>query len=519
MDPIVTTALVGTVRQERVNLATGTPVDTLIAELPEGEIERKFLLSAGAWAIYRQAGKQSQRIAAVPEQAKAEQLRECSPGAALLLSRLLAGEQKPLLVEALERLHQKELRLPYHLLLHALNTTGREIRAAVFPVLGERGIWLSQLNRPWKWVQDFLPADTGSLPSDAETVWQEGSLGQRVEILRRLRAVDPGKACDWLKAVWKQEKAYTRGDFLTTLEVGLSAADEPFLEAALDDHVASVRAMAVSLLTRLPDSAFCTRMRQRGQNMITRRKEKLVVEPPRELSKDWQRDGIVENPPGTVAQRAWWLIQVLSSIEPAFWETHLGAQPTELFKLLAEDRWQMQVMEGWSKAAMSYNAPGWMMPLWAWWCEHHQEALEKRHLTDYNYREQLLKCMPGPVAEQIILDMINGGGGKPQGDWWELLAELHRPWSVKFAQTYLRLLRKHNTFEGIDVNVLNPRSDPWFNDLPSLALALPADCFTEALHPWEVPDDPGWQIQYIRQQLQEFTETIQMRQKIHEEIA
>src|SRR5262249_34685965 len=150
----------------------------------------------------------------------------------------------------------------------ALNTTGKEMRAALFPLLGERGRWLSQFSDSWKWVNNYLVADEGGLPADAETIWQEGTPGQRVEILRRLRAVDPGKAREWLDDVWKQEKADVRGDFINALEIGLNADDEPFLEKALDDRASGVRETAALLLARLPASAFSERMRQRGQSLL-----------------------------------------------------------------------------------------------------------------------------------------------------------------------------------------------------------------------------------------------------------
>src|SRR5487761_506882 len=88
-DPIVAIALAGTSRQEQVNFATDTPVDALLAELPESEVERTFLLSAGAWAIYRQAGTQARQSTETCTTAGAEILRECSPEAALQVSRLL----------------------------------------------------------------------------------------------------------------------------------------------------------------------------------------------------------------------------------------------------------------------------------------------------------------------------------------------------------------------------------------------------------------------------------------------
>jgi hypothetical protein len=506
-----------------VKLTTGTPVDALLAQLSEGEVERAFLLGAGAWAVYRQAGTQAQESTETYEPAAAETLRECSPGAALLISRLLNGEQANLLPEALERMSRYKLRLPFRLLPLALNTTGKETRAALFPLLGERGRWLSQFNSSWNWVNNHLALDEDGLPEGAETIWQEGTLSQRVAILRRQRAADPAKALAWLEDVWKQEKAEARGDLLETLEVGLNSADEPFLENALDDRANGVRATAALLLARLPNSALNQRMRERGQHMLQMINGRIRIEQPGEFEKSWLRDGMTEKPPRTISQRSWWLFQMLRTIEPTFWESHLHACPAELLELLPSDyAWKMPIIEGWSKAAITFKTQSWLEQLWSWWYEHYQEAQEKQTLLDYGYREQLLKVLPAPVTERLLLGLYKKNTGDLLVSWPELLSELPRPWSVELAQLYLRLFRERATVERMKDENFNPYADHWFNDLSSIALALPPAHFAEALRPLEFPESETnkarWQIQYAENQFKAFTETVHMRQKIHEEI-
>ncbi|MBV9709351.1 MAG: hypothetical protein JO011_00375, partial [Ktedonobacteraceae bacterium] len=487
MDPIVTTALVGTAHQGHVNLATATPVDALIDELPAGEIERKLLLSAGAWAVYRQAGRKAQQIAVVPEPSAPETLRPCSRKAALLLSRLLKGEHTDLLPEALERLRKAGMHLPFNLLpqaLNGLNHQSKELHAIIFPVLGERGRWLSTFNPAWNWVRDFLPGDENSLSADAETIWQEGTTAQRVEILYRLRAVDQEKARSWLEAAWKQEKAEVRCELAATLEIGLSASDEAFLENALDDRAASVRAVAASLLARIPTSAFVGRMYTRGSAMLNRVKGKLSVEPPNEIEKDWLRDGIIENPPEKQGKRTMWLIQVLSTIPPTFWETHLGARPAELIALTTKDKqWGSAVIYGWSGAVSNYNTPDWVLPLWNWWCRNYDKVKDD-DIRDYYMRAKLLKCMSPREAEQAILTLLAEEKREPDNHWLDLLSELPRPWSVEFGHACLQLLRTYCSMQRIKAKNFNPYSDPWFGHLPIVALSLPAACFAEAQQPW-----------------------------------
>ena len=510
-------ALAGTSRQEHITFTTGTPVDALLAKLPEGEAERTFLLEAGAWAVYRQAGARAQQAGEVPAPAIAETLRECSAGAALLISRLLAGEQDALLPEALAHLRQQGLRLPFRLLPLALNTTNKETRTALFPLLGERGHWLSQFNQSWKWVNNYLASEQVGLPTDAESIWQEGTLGQRVEILRRQRAIDPGKAREWLAAVWKQEKAEARADLLDTLEVGLQTDDEPFLEKALDDRAGGVRSTAANLLSLLPGSAFSERMRQRGQILLQMINGRVRIELPAELEQAWQRDGIAENPPRNLSKRGWWLIQTLAAIEPTFWETRLGATPARLLDLLpSDDVWRLQVIEGWSKAARKFQAVSWLEPLWFWWDEHYKEAVEQWQLTEYSYSEQLMQHMPGEMAERIMLNLIK----RPDADQtaWSLLSKISTPWSSAFAQTYLRYFRENCTREKIEQENFNSYVNPWLVNASVAAQALPISCLAEAAQAWDLPEDGKWQVQYAIQRIEAFREIIHTRQKIYEEI-
>ncbi len=518
MDPIVTTALVGTAHQERVNLATGTPVDALIDGLSISEDERKLLLSAGAWAVYRQAGQQPRQIAAVPKPAAPETLRVCTPEAALLLSRLLNGEQAELLPEALQRLREVGMHIPHRLLPLALSKVTKAQRAALFPVLGERGRWLSQFNSSWDWVSDFLSADENGLPADAETLWQEGTAAQRVEILRRLRAVDPATARTWLEGVWKQEKADIRCDLLNTLETGLDATDEALLERALDDRAPSVRLVAASLLAHIPTSAYVARMCTRGSSMIKQANGKLGLELPATFGKDWQRDGIVEKPSSHFGKRAWWLIQILAAIPPTFWETNLGVGPTELLSLLPDNEWKGNVIDGWSKAAISYNASGWVMPLWNWWQEHFEQQ-DKKHMTDSSAREKLFQFMSQHEAEGIVLALLNDQQNMQTNDWEVFLLELPRPWSDMFGRAYLHFFREYYQTRKAQITNPNPYHDAWLSSLSGVALALPSVCFVEAQQDWEpLEEGKSWQIQSVNNTMREFVETIHIRQKIQKEI-
>ena len=74
MNTLVTTAIVGTGQVENTDLVTDTPIDALAAQLPADNTERSLLLTAGAWAIYRQAGYCAEPAPTIPQSAQAEVL-------------------------------------------------------------------------------------------------------------------------------------------------------------------------------------------------------------------------------------------------------------------------------------------------------------------------------------------------------------------------------------------------------------------------------------------------------------
>ncbi len=511
----VTTALVGTARQEQTDVVTGTPIDSLAAELPAQEIERRLLLQAGIWAVYRQSGEIALHIDDVPAPAPDETLPACSQSIARLLHSMLLGEHEDLLPTALHYLREADLRLPYELLPQALSVRNATLQEAVFPVLGERGMWLGQFNPAWSWVKNFLPVVDGALPDDAETTWQEGTTGQRSEILRRLRSIDPAKARAWLEGVWKQEKAEARLELIQTLEVGLSSEDEPFLEKALDDRAASVKAVVPAMLARIPTSAFVQRMVSRADAILTNDGSNLKLKLPAAFDKMWLRDGIDEKPQTGVGERSWWMVQIIGSVPPSHWEEQFGLAPVALVAMAEADTSGVSLIEAWSRAAHLFAAQSWIEPLWDWW----QKLPRKKYAPLVaRMRDELLQHVPAALLESKVLPMMLNHTLSEFEDWKDLLNLLPTPWSREFGDAYLQAIRSHVATLKLDKKNYYPYMDWWFGSLEATATGLPFSCFSLALEAWPLPEESCWQYDQWRDQLQEFTRTLRIRQQLKEEL-
>ena len=141
----------------------------------------------------------------------------------------------------------------------------RALRPAVAGVLGHRGRWLAAHRADW---QRVVAGAAGPDPADGPDVWHTGSRAERAGYLAALRDTDPAAARDLLAAGWASETGDDRAELLPVLARGLSAADEEFLEAALDDRKGAVRTAAVRLLARLPGSAWCRRAAERAGPLL-----------------------------------------------------------------------------------------------------------------------------------------------------------------------------------------------------------------------------------------------------------
>lgn len=518
MPDIVKTALVGTGQQNQPDSKTGTAVDNLLSNLATDSPERQLLLAAGSFAVYQQARQIAKIIEELPEPAPAEQLRPCSSKAAALLHDMFLGKHKDLLSEAFQFMQQTGTHLPYELLPIALNLSDTQLRTLFYPILGERGKWLSQFHPEWHWVRQFLPLSGETLPAHAESLWQDGSLEQRCAILRHQRAINPAQARSWLEEVWKKEKAEARSALLSTFKAGLSDADEPFLEKALDDRSSTVRLIACELLMCLPDSAYLERMLSRADQILSLDQGKIVAKAPAKYDKSWTRDGIFEKPESKLGERAWWMLQILSRVPPQHWEERLQNTPEALIKQLEkiDDHWANTVIEGWTRAAIFYRAASWLQPLWRWWHRHPVQP-NIHGVTTGDMRAELLACMSSEEAEQVMLPVIHDLTSE-RDNRSSLISNLPQPWSEAFSKEYLSKLRHYLASASFVKKNYYPYYDSWYQSLEVAARALAPSSLSLALEPWNLPEDNSWEIRAWHEQIATFTEAVRIRKQFIEEM-
>lgn len=325
-----------------------------------------------------------------------------------LLKQAMEDGPEDMLAPSFAALNGAGLRLPNTLLVQALHQ-GRqsiELRDWLLPVLGERGRWLAAQNPQWAYAAGVQET------ADAEQIWQEGSIAQRVSLLESERGSDPAKARARLEASLKELNAKERAPMVAALHQGLSMDDEPLLEKLLADRSKEVRENAAQLLTRLPASAHSQRMAGWLQAMLSQdTKGDWQIEPPTEGNKEWERDGITLQLPAYVkGERAWWLQQLVALTPLEFWQQTLQKTPEELWLWSHHSDWKSALRQGWLKALDGQYDLRWLPLLQSMESDSRAQALLPPLLDQLTpeQREALwLERLQRKQGQSAIIDALN----------------------------------------------------------------------------------------------------------------
>ena len=218
--------------------------------------------------------------------------------------------------------------------------------------------WLAGLNPDWNFAADDSPEH-----------WETGGREQRLAILRGWRTSQPADAREKMAAVWSTEPADVRSAFLGTLAEGLSDEDAAFLERALDDRSKDVRRLAATLLARLPNSPFVTRMVERSVPLLAFHKGGLLtrsslnVKLPDEPDASARRDGLdpkdLETPRTMGGEKAGLLAHIVGAVPLRRWTEAFQQTPESLLKAAERHDFAAAITSGWALAAVRQRDCAW----------------------------------------------------------------------------------------------------------------------------------------------------------------
>jgi Family of unknown function (DUF5691) len=515
MDELTKIAMIGTGKLTGPLPPTEHPVDALFARREDGDREHSLLLRIGAQAVYAVAGRKGPGGIELPEASPPETKALASRAMARLLETAAATAESRLLLEFFGRMSARRVVLPHHLLPLILDSRDDAIRRGVISVLSERGVWLARQNPAWSYFH--APSEIVSDGADVELrrVWDEGTIDDRCRVLKTVRGRDPHQGREWIAEALAREKPAHRTKLLCALETGLGADDEPFLESCLNDRSPAVGRAAAGLLCGLAGSALAGRMRARAGAMLALDKAKLVCTPPPALDRDWERDGIPEQPPAGQGQRAFGVESVLALIPPSHWQAVFGLTPPTLVGAITDDPFAAAVCSGWTKAALAYArhdavSAEWLVPLWRHWAASVRSATASDRRTIIERLLALLALMPSDRAEEMITSHLEPSLGWDEVDVLTLVPALPRPWSAEFCATLLETAR-HKLERTAD-----QASHRWASVLEECACAVPPAAFLRVLAPWKLaPPEPAqtWFATATKTEIDKLCTVIELRRQ------
>ncbi|MFE3703065.1 DUF5691 domain-containing protein, partial [Nocardia tengchongensis] len=243
-----------------------------------------------------------------------------------------------------------------------------------------------------------------------------------------------------LAGSWRTESGPGKADLLAVLADGLSLADEPLLETALDDRRAEVRRLAADLLGRLPDSAFAQRMSQRaaawlsfGTGPVT---PSLVTTGPGVLDDAARRDGVGDSfgytayhAGGAPDMAAEWLQRVVAGTPLRHWERLLGSAEAAVRVSMSEAVCG-PMFAGWTDAALAQGDPEWARALFA--------AISGPNIRNADSDKQRALFALQPEADQV--SYLRGLDSSWLAEIESMLRAMPQPWPGPMAEHVLRLL-------------------------------------------------------------------------------
>ncbi|WP_433711372.1 SWIM zinc finger family protein [Nocardia sp. CA-084685] len=430
-EELTSVALLGTARRAADPARLAAPVAAAATRL-RTDPALLLLESAALRGAFARGGV-SVSTAAKPEPAVDDARRLLPRAAASRLARLLR-DRSPFLPEWFTAAAPFDYRAPDALcaLLLEQAKADTELREPLLRLAGTRGRWLADQNPDWRDLVRQGPSDTPTAQS-----WLFGQPPERREWLTELRGRDAKAAREALIASWPKESGPLKAELLAILADGISADDEPLLEAALDDRRSDVRRVAAALLPLLPSSAFTQRMTRRASAWVTVEHmllhPNLVVRIPEELDDADRRDGINDRTveftyrwDGAPDLRAGRLRQLVAATPLTHWESELGA-PHKATRAKISERFRQPLFDGWVDAALAQHDPTWARALF--------DAGVPTDLAMLRRRE-LFALLPLPDRTRHLLQL--------DGAWLSeleaLLPAMGHPWPEPLAQHLILLL-------------------------------------------------------------------------------
>ncbi|MEN0005091.1 MAG: DUF5691 domain-containing protein [Bacteroidota bacterium] len=326
------------------------------------QAEEALLESLAYFGQRQKLGRLIQPFEGELHTAPTEQLPTASSASAKHLHFILNGDYQAALEEFLHYLAKAKKELPPEALppLLAKAQKNKRLWQQLKPILGARAKWLIHQHPEWCTL----------MPEPTVATWEEGDRASRSAVMSAWLQDQPEQALQQLQESWPTETAADKKVFLELMGQHLHPAFQAFLEKTKRDKHKDARKLALELLAQLPNGLFQSEVQQLGKKLfrLDRRKltlvltaadldalEEIRLEKPRKASAYQQELGLAE--------------QLLSIIEPTFWEQEWKVSATAILELFAEASAGNRWLEALTKASLLHQNKPWAEAIVQYWLQ------------------------------------------------------------------------------------------------------------------------------------------------------
>lgn len=337
-------------------------IAVMIDAAESSDKEAKFLQKAAVIYNYRQCGFTPEQkelpVTVAPEEIKSY----CSEEAANVLSDIL-NEDNTALLELWMVLCNTKQQLFWPDVLPAVMDIAlkdKSLQPLVNACSGNRGWWLSTLNPAW----DYFTILTN------EEIWQTGKPEERVNVLKKLRQINPEQAREWLQQTWVQENAASKVDLLKALRINACVADLEWLESLLNEKGQKVKDEALALLKLIPGSAIVNIYQDLLRESVILKKEKALLgmmtkvsiqqKLPDTVDENIFRSGIekLAGQKSGISDESFIIYQLMAAVPPSFWEKQFDATAEQVVSYF--EKYALSQMGALIKAVVTFKADSWI---------------------------------------------------------------------------------------------------------------------------------------------------------------
>jgi hypothetical protein len=355
---LVSAALLGTERTGG-SVPVPAPVATLVAPTDR---EGSLLAAAGSMTVRRRAGANLTVDDTPVEPASPPDLRPTLIGPAARFVTMAFEERPSLVLEVLGLVDRSGRRLPDEWLPELLDLAKRSTdRAMAWAHLGgQRAAWLAAA------FPELAGDVSWEIGGDLDKAWESAGTGvARASLIRRARQIDPHWARESIERRWADVPPEDRARIVSALDVGLGAADEPFLSLVATDRRADSRRAAAQLLVMLPKSFLTRRLEDEVRPLLSAAgllRRNLKVDLPT-AADDVEALMPAGRPPSGYGERGWLLRTWLAHVRPARWTEWLDIDPPGLVDRAIRSEEARPLLEGWIEATARFADVAWATAL------------------------------------------------------------------------------------------------------------------------------------------------------------